>query len=144
MLRKFFGEITSGKLARLPYFYGLVAILVVQICVVFGIVLVIGSLEHLVGGDLATTQQMLRDTFGSSTIIFMVAFEGAILFTMANIAAKRLRDMGLPGWAIVILMAVLSALVTKYVSVNAANLLTSMYWLLLLFGPTNLFKKTID
>lgn len=94
MLKKLFGEITNGRLMRLPYLgYSL---LLAALFLGFGIAvgLMIGTGEQLMGGDLQQAQAKLAEWL---SIPFMVVFGlvvALIVFAGANIMAKRIRDIG--------------------------------------------------
>jgi uncharacterized membrane protein YhaH (DUF805 family) len=58
-----------------------------------------------------------------------------LLFMSANIMAKRVRDIGLPGWWTVAALIVLSAMVTYWISDEAGNGLHTIVWIALLLVP---------
>ncbi len=51
--------------------------------------------------------------------------------------AKRVRDIGLPGWSMVAAVVVLTAMVTYWVSDDAGNGLHTIVWIVLLLVPGN-------
>ena len=137
MLKALFGDVHTGRLMRLQYVgYSLLLSLLM---VGFGIAIVaaIGLGEDLIGGDLQQAQEILRERL---TLPYMVVFAAATLLFMfvgANIMAKRIRDIGLPGWwavlALLVLFIVLSYAVSDYVS----SVLQSLVWLVLTLIPGN-------
>lgn len=137
MLKALFGDVHNGRLMRLQYVgYSLLLSLLM---VGFGIAIVaaIGLGEDLIGGDLQQAQEILRERL---TLPYMVVFAAATLLFMfvgANIMAKRIRDIGLPGWwavlALLVLFIVLSYAVSDYVS----SVLQSLVWLVLTLIPGN-------
>jgi len=98
MFKAFFGDITNGRLMHLPYFgYSLLLALLV---IGFGltIILAIGAGEHIIGGNLQQAQDQLREWFTLPFIIIFGLVSALFVFGAINIMAKRIRDIGLPGW----------------------------------------------
>jgi uncharacterized membrane protein YhaH (DUF805 family) len=59
----------------------------------------------------------------------------------ANIMAKRIRDIGLPGWWSVLAIVVLTGVVSVAISAQASNGLYLLITLTLLLVPTGVFAK---
>ena len=131
------GNVRHGRLARLPYLgYSL---LILALMLGFGIALAVaaGVGEQLIGGDLQQAQDKLREWFAMPVILLTVLVMSLLLFMSANIMAKRLRDIGLPGWLMVAAVVVLTAMVTYWVSDDAGNGLHTLVWVVLLLVPGN-------
>jgi uncharacterized membrane protein YhaH (DUF805 family) len=98
MLKSYFGDVKSGRLQRLPFLGYFILLQIIMVAIAVGIGAGIGAVENLVGGDLQQAQEMLRTRFGIPVIILLAILYGALFFAMLNLEAKRIRDMGLPGW----------------------------------------------
>ena len=98
MLKVLFGDVKGGRLARLPYLGYLVLLAVIGMAIVFGGIVIVGGIERMMGGDIQQTQEMLIQNFGIPGLVLIVAVALLLGFANLNIAAKRIRDMGLPGW----------------------------------------------
>ena len=141
MLKRLFGEITNGRLVRLPYLGYSLLLAVLSVCCLLAIGLMIGVGEQLIGGDLQQAQAKLAEWF---TLPFLVVFGlvGALfLFAGANIMAKRIRDIGLPGWWSVLAIVVLTGVVSVAISAQASNGLYLLISLVLLLIPTDAFAN---
>jgi uncharacterized membrane protein YhaH (DUF805 family) len=102
---------------------------------------VIGASEQLIGGDLQQAQAKLAEWF---TLPFMVVFGlvvAVFVFAGANIMAKRIRDIGLPGWWSVLAIVVLTGVVSVAISAQASNGLYLLITLALLLIPTDALAK---
>jgi uncharacterized membrane protein YhaH (DUF805 family) len=141
MIKTFFGDITDGRLARLPYLGHWLLLALAVLVLLFGIGAAIGVGEHLIGGDLQQAQAKLREWF---TVPFFVVFglvAAVLLFAGANLTAKRIRDIGLPGWWSVLAIALLVGLVSGAVSEQAGSGVQLAIWLALVLVPTNALAK---
>jgi len=142
MIRTLLGNIKDGRLARLPYLGYSILLAVIMIVAMFGIVAVIAGAETIIGGDLQAAQQILRENFSGIFVVFMMFFALTLVFAGANIAAKRVRDMGLPGWPVVLGFAVVVGVISGMVSQNVGNGLSTLGWLALLLVPGGMFKES--
>lgn len=141
MLKKLFGEITNGRLTRLPYlgYSLLLAALFLSLGIVVGLMIGVG--EQLIGGDLQQAQATLAEWL---TLPFMLVFGLVVVliaFAGANIMAKRIRDIGLPGWWSVLAIVVLTGVVSVVTSAQVGNGLSLAITLALLLIPTDAFAK---
>lgn len=136
MLRKLFADVAAGRLTRLQYL-GCWAVLGVAF-IAGGIALGagIGVAERLIGGDLAEAQQALKSRLGGPLLVVLGLALAAALFAHLNIAAKRMRDIGLPGWLAVLAVAVLSGVVSGGVGAEAGSLWGAVVMLVLLLVPS--------
>jgi uncharacterized membrane protein YhaH (DUF805 family) len=64
-----------------------------------------------------------------------------LFFAGANLTAKRIRDIGLPGWWSVLAIALLVGLVSGAVSEQAGSVIQLAIWLALVLVPTNVLAK---
>ena len=141
MFRVLFGDITNGRLIRLSY---LGYSLLLALCVIgFGLAigLAIGAGEHLIGGNIQQAQDRLREWF---TLPFFIVFglvSALFAFGGMNIMAKRIRDIGLPGWWVVLVITVLEGIISFIVSGQVSSSLHTLIWIALLLLPTNALAK---
>ncbi len=141
MFKKFFGEIKTGRLQRLPFLgYSLVLQLLF-----FGFILAvgvaIGAGEHLIGGDLQQTQKMLAEWFSLPFIIIFGIFMLLVGFAGLNVVAKRIRDAGLPGWWALLAIFILEILVSVIISQDTSAGLHMLFVVVLLFIPSDTFSN---
>jgi len=141
MLNVFIGDIKTGRLLRIQYLgYSLALFLLVFVFMML-IVLAIGVGEHILGGDLQEAQAQLREWF---TFPFMIVF-GLFMLVMSfmsfNIMAKRIRDIGLPGWWVILLLVILESVISYSISQQASSGLHTLSWILLVLIPTDSFAK---
>jgi uncharacterized membrane protein YhaH (DUF805 family) len=135
MFKVLLADVRRGCLSRLPYLgYSL---LIMALMLGFGIAIAVaaGVGEQLVGGDLQQAQDKLREWFTLPAILLIVLVMSLLLFMSANIMAKRVRDIGLPGWWTVAALIVLSAMVTYWISDEAGNGLHTIVWIAMLLVP---------
>ena len=141
MFKALFGNIINGRLMRLPYLGYSLLLVLFMFGIMFAIVLAIGGAEQLIDGDLQQAQDQLRERF---TIPFFIVFGlvmALLIFAGSNIMAKRIRDIGLPGWWMALAFAVLSGVVSVAVSQQASSGLHTLIWILLLLIPGNAVGK---
>jgi uncharacterized membrane protein YhaH (DUF805 family) len=141
MIKTFFGDIADGRLARLPYLGHWVLLSLAVLILLLGIGAAIGIGEQLIGGDLQQAQAKLREWL---TLPFFVLFGlvvAVLFFAGANLTAKRIRDIGLPGWWSVLAIALLVGLVSGVVSKQAGSGVQLAIWLALVLVPTNVLAK---
>jgi uncharacterized membrane protein YhaH (DUF805 family) len=107
MFKVYFGEWSSGRLARLQYLGYYLLLMLLAFIVIMGALFTAGALGSLGGGDIAATQEALLSKLGVPIVIGAVLFIIAIAVAQFNIFIKRIRDMGLPVlWTVLALIAV--------------------------------------
>lgn len=136
MLEKLFADVARGRLARLPYLGCLVVLWLTMLLAAVALGAGIGVAERLIGGDVAAAQKELQARLGGPFAIVLGVFLAVMLFAQANIAAKRLRDIGLPGWLALLAIVVLSVLLSGVVGAQAGTLWGSAVTLVLLLVPS--------
>ncbi len=109
MFRAFLGGLTTGRLARLPFLGFWLLLWILFMLYGLGIAFGMGLAEPLIFDDLATAQSYLLGQVAPALLVSFRLF--CLLFVCAqfNLVAKRIRDMGLPGWSVLLLIALLSA-----------------------------------
>ena len=129
MLKTYFGEWGTGRLQRLPYLGYHILLMVLIIASIFGAIMLVGTIENIVGGSLEETQTMLLDKFGIIGIIGIVVLIFITMLGQVNILGKRIRDMGLPVlWTILGIVGismVLNVIFPPEVSMAAASVQTT-------------------
>ena len=101
------------------------------------IALSIGVGEQIIGGNLQQAQDQLREWL---TLPFFIIFGLALilfLFGWINIMAKRIRDIGLPGWWTTLIIFLLGVGASFVFSGQHGGGSHSFIWIVLLFVPTN-------
>jgi len=105
------------------------------------IVLAIGAGEHIIGGDLEQAQNKLREIFTLPLMIVLAVVVPLFMFIGSNLMAKRIRDIGLPGWWTVLAVFVASGIVSYLFSENAGSGLSTLIWVVLVLVPSNALAK---
>jgi len=141
MIETFFGDIADGRLARLPYLGHWVLLSLAVLVLLFGIGAAIGVGEQLIGGDLQQAQAKLREWFTLPFFVLLGLVVAVVFFAGANLTAKRIRDIGLPGWWSVLAIALLVGIVTGTVSEQVGSSVQLAIWLALVLVPSNVFAK---
>lgn len=144
MITQLIGDLREGRLARLPYLGYSILLLILMFVFVLGTVSAIGIGEHVLGGDLELAQEKLFDWFsGPAAIVFFLCWL-FFLFAGLNIMAKRIRDIGLPGWWTVLALVLLTGASYAVVSENTGSTLDLLIWIALLVIPSNSFGAVTD
>jgi len=141
MFKALFGNVTTGRLMRMPYLGYSLLLVLFMFGFMFAIVLAIGGAEQLIGGDLQQAQDQLRERFTLPFFIIFGLVMALLSFAGFNMMAKRIRDIGLPGWWMVLVIVVLGGIVSYTVSQQASSGLHTLIWVLLLLIPGNAVGK---
>lgn len=141
MLKTLFGDITGGRVPRLPFLGYWLLLVVVLLVVIIGIGAAVGAAEHLVGGDLESAQAQLRSQFGLPALAVGIVVVAGFVFAGANLYAKRLRDIGLPGWWTVLGLIVAGLVISLAISDKAAGGFDFLVWVALLVVPTGAVRS---
>ena len=137
MITVLFGEIRGGRLARLRYLGWSLFLGLLGIVIAVGIGFATGVAENVVGGDIESAQNQLRSQFGFPAVIFVVVCFVVLLFCSLNLMAKRIRDIGLSGWWMVLAFMVFGAVISTLLSEQLGSLFHFLVWLALLLVPTD-------
>lgn len=138
MFKVLLGDVRDGRLQRLPYLG--YSVLVVVLILGFGIAVAViaGVGEQIIGGDIQAAQDRLREWFALPAMLLIMVVMVLFLFMSANLMAKRIRDIGWPGWWGVLGIVVLTGIVSSLISEEAGNGLHTLFWVLLLLIPGNI------
>lgn len=142
MLEKIFGDLNSGTLARLPFLGYTLLLNLALVLITMGIGVSLGITEQMIGGDIEQTQQMLADKFGGVTILGVMIIMSLFVFASVNITAKRLRDMGLPGWISVLAIFILATLLGFFLQPVVIQIFQTAVFLALVLIPGSLFNQS--
>ncbi len=141
MINSLFGDIRNGRLNRMTYLVYWMLLTAFMVGVGFAIVFAIGAGEMLLGGNLAQAQDKLRGWFTLPTVVVVGLISMAVFFAHLNIIAKRVRDIGLPGWWVVLLLAILGIILSTQVSESASDTLSMIALIALLLLPGGVFER---
>lgn len=139
--RVFFGGIRDGRLARLPFLAWsmLLMLLVIGFGLALGAFLVI--VQNTMGGDPAASEAAL-EAFVAGPLTIPFALIGLIvLFAQYNLVAKRVRDIGLPGWPAVLAVVLLTGIAAATVAETAVGLLNAAVGLVLVLVPGDALRR---
>ena len=142
MINALFGDVKTGRLMRLQYLGYSLLLSLLMFGFGLAIVLAIGAGEHIIGGDLQQAQDKLREMFTLPLMIVYAVVMPLFVFIGLNILAKRIRDIGLPGWLTVLVIIVLEGVASFAVSSGAGSGLHTLVWIALLLIPTDTFKDS--
>jgi uncharacterized membrane protein YhaH (DUF805 family) len=145
MIKALFGEVKTGRLMRLQYLGYSVLLSLLMFGFGIAVVMAIGVGEHIAGGDLQQVQDQLLEQLTLPVILVMAVVMPLFLFIGVNIMAKRIRDIGLPGWWTVLAVFIVSGVVSYLVSDNAGSIVNTLAWVAVVLLPGNaLAKGTAD
>ena len=113
MFRAYLGGLTSGRLGRLAFLGFWLLSWVLFALYGLGLAFAIGLTEPLLfEGPLldraGAAQDFLAAHYGPLVLGALALFMLLFLFAQSNLVAKRIRDMGLPGWTVLLLLALAS------------------------------------
>ncbi len=111
MWKIFFGRVKTGRLARVPYLGYSILLNLVLFAIMLGGIMLLGGAERM-SGDPAAMRAWLAEHLGIGGVLVIMLVFFAFLFASLNMTAKRLRDMGLPGWLGVLAIFVVSLVVS--------------------------------
>ena len=145
MINALFGEVKTGRLMRLQYLGYSVLLSLLMFGFGLAVVMIIGVGEHIAGGDLQQVQDQIREQLTLPAMLVMAVVMPLFLFIGLNIMAKRIRDIGLPGWWTVLAIFIVSGVVSYLVSDNAGSIVNTLAWVAVVLVPGNaLAKGTAD
>lgn len=136
-----FGELEQGRLARLPFVLYVSAIHLSLFLFVIAVVMSAGLAEHAARGDIEAAQQALSDWMSIPTLLTTGIFSLAVLFANFNVLAKRIRDIGLPGWSSLLLYVVVRSIAPYVVGDLVGLILDALFMLVLCFASTDRLQR---
>lgn len=141
MFNDYFGGLSNGRLASIPFLLRWLILLALFIGVFVGLGAAIGLTERIVGGDLAALQRDLAASLGGPLAIVLLVALLVFVFANLNITAKRARDIGLPGWLTAIVIAMLSGGISQATGQPETGGLGFLLLLILTFLPTDMMRR---
>lgn len=96
------------------------------------------------GGNLQQAQEKLFASFSIPVFIGLGIVMLLFSFAHMNLYAKRIRDIGLPGWWGVLVIILLSIALSLLVSAQFSNGVGTLIWLALLLIPTDTFEQVVS
>lgn len=139
MLRVLLREVRDGRLRRLPYLgYGLL-LGALMAMVGFMLVVFLGGAATLTGADLQETQTRIGEHLGPVGVPLLAILGLGFGFAALNLQAKRLRDMGLPGWLTLAGIVLLEVGLSLAIAPQIGSVVNGIIWLALLLVPSNAF-----
>jgi uncharacterized membrane protein YhaH (DUF805 family) len=132
-----FAELDCGRLARLPFLLYVTCLHLSLVVFMLWVGVSAGLTEHAANGDLAAAEQALSDWMSVPTLTVSAIFLLSVTFVNFNLLAKRIRDMGLPGWISLLVYVVLRAMVGAMAGLGLDLLLMTV----LCFVATGAFKR---
>ncbi len=131
-----FFDITNGRLARLPYFGHWLLLVALAVLAAIAVGLTFGVTEHIIHVDFKGAHDKLGAGMLIPLIMCFAVIGFATMFGLLNLMAKRIRDIGLPGWPVVIGLTIVLALVSA-LSHGLGQALHGVLFLALVFVPTD-------
>ena len=121
ILRDLFGELPNGRLMRIPFLLYILGglILLFPLTIIFGATLV-----------------AFAKSSGIDFRWVIYPFIAVAAFVAANLTAKRIRDIGLPGWTTLVVVNVLLTALMYVVPEKLAGALNALFLLALIFTPS--------
>jgi len=135
-----FSEVRTGTLDRLPFLAMIVVLTMSVILFALASVLLIGIGEHLVSGDIHQAQETIREWLSIPYIIVFAIVAVLVSFAQANVTAKRIRNIGLPGWRGLLAVVIVNVFVSYFFSTATVVLLQSCFYLAIAALPKNTIK----
>ena len=108
MFRTYLGGLTSGRLGRLSFLGHWLLLWVLFALYGLGLAFAIGLTEPLVCDGPLAARDYLAAHFGPAVLAAFALFCLCFFFAQFNLIAKRIRDMGLPGWTVLLVLALAS------------------------------------
>lgn len=139
--RIYFGDAATGTLQRLQFLGYWAALSLLVIFIGLGLGVLLGVSEHLVGGNIQEAQAILRERFAALFGIGLILCTVVFGYALINITAKRIRDIGLPAWPVVIVIIVVSGMAAQFAAENVQQGISTAEMLALLFIPSGAFGR---
>ena len=137
LFKAFCGDLKTGRMARRQYlgYSLLLGVLILGTGIAIGISIGVG--EQIIGGNLQQAQDQLRAWMTLPFFIIFGMVSVLFLFGGINIMAKRIRDIGLPGWWTTLIIIVVEIGASFIFSGQHGSGLHSFVWIVLLLLPTD-------
>lgn len=140
MFRVFFGDIAKGRLLRLPYLGYAILLPLLVLLLFFGFAVLLGLTDKIMGGDVQAMQDIIASQVSVLAFFFLIPLMCMVVFAHFNIMAKRIRDMGLPGWWGILGITIFEIFMSIFVNEEIGGYLNFIVWLCLVLIPGNFFN----
>jgi len=134
-----FFDVANGRLGRLAYFGHWLLLLVLAVLAAMAVGVTFGVTEHMIQVDFKGAHDKLGVAAIVPLVICLAAIGIATMFGLLNLMAKRLRDIGLPGWSAAIGLTIVLALISG-LSRELSSALHGILFLALVFVPTDALR----
>lgn len=146
MITAYFKNVKDGRLTRLPYFGYHWLLVFVGVAVIIGLGMATGGFEAAMaaGGEAMDEEAMTEayaEAVGTGGLLTVIVAMIVLGFAGLNIGAKRLRDMGLPGWIAMFALVIASGLVDRFASDGFAGIYGVAVSLFMWLTPSNTFGQ---
>jgi uncharacterized membrane protein YhaH (DUF805 family) len=141
MLKVYFAEFTNGRLSRIQYLGYAVFLVALMLAIGIGLGATAGIAEHMMGGELQEAQSKLANKYGGIVTVLVMLLFLLLLVAKLNIMAKRIRDIGLSGWWLVLAVVVLAGLASQLHTEQTGGAVIGLASLLLMLIPGGTFDK---
>ena len=108
--RTLFGEVGNGRLNRVQFIGFTFLVTVLMMIVVFAVIAGVAGAERS-ADNIQEFQQMMAEKYGMAFVVGLMILGSVFTFASLNIAAKRIRDMGLPAWPTVLAMVIIGVVI---------------------------------
>lgn len=142
IFRTLFGAVRHGTIHRIPFFWHVAGLWTIGAAIIITLVVGLGLNQMPTAGMTPEqARQVVQEALGPVGNTVLVLFAVVLVFAQVNMMAKRLRDMGLPGWLTLVTVVAVTGLASVYVSPTAGGLVNIAFWLTLLFMPPGVFSR---
>jgi len=138
-----FLDVSNGRIGRLSFLGHSLLLMLLFLIVGLAIAVAFGVTGHMLNADLHAASTTVMAAAGVPFIILMVALIVAFLFASLNLTAKRVRDIGLPGWSVTIGYVIAVGLIAQLWSQNATHTLDTLAFLALLLVPGGMVGQRV-
>jgi uncharacterized membrane protein YhaH (DUF805 family) len=136
MLRTIFGDVRDGRVSRLRFLVALLVLTVAGMAVMLALLWFSGVAADAAALDAGPEAiETALANLGGGWLIGLAATGLLLFFGQINLWAKRCRDIGLPGWWMVLILIGLGAVVSGMASDQVSSGLNLAVLLALLLVP---------
>lgn len=140
MLQTIFGELRNGRVSRLRFLAAYLVLTVAGMGVMLALLWLSGAAADAAAQEAGPEEfDAVLANLGGGWLLTLAATGLLLFFGQINLWAKRLRDMGLPGWWTVLILIGLGAVVSGFVSGQVSSGLNLAVLLALLLVPGGAF-----
>lgn len=141
MARLLWGNPYHGSINRVGYLQGIAIITFIFILSILALVFGIVLLKAFMGGDIQKSQLFLYESMGIPVMVLAGIVFFALFFSNVNLAAKRFRNMGLPGWLMIILFFTVDITLMHFYGKTPSIVFEGLTVLALILIPSSSFDR---